>query len=44
MSADWIEAETDDQALTLAHGQSDSRRFELWERNRLVGSYPAQSG
>lgn len=34
--ADWIAADTDDQALLLASRQADGASFELWDRQRLV--------
>lgn len=43
MSADWIEADADDQALSHARDRADSGAFELWDRKRLVGSYPTRS-
>jgi hypothetical protein len=43
-SADWIEAEADDQALAHARDRADSGRFELWDRKRLVGSHPQRDG
>jgi hypothetical protein len=39
MSADWIEADADEQALDHARERADSGRFELWESRRLVGSH-----
>lgn len=42
MSADWIEAEADSEALRQAADQMDGHSFELWERGRLVG--PADGG
>ena len=35
-NADWIAADSDEQAITHAHGRADGAWFELWERNRLV--------
>jgi hypothetical protein len=40
VSADWIEADSDELALEQAHGRAGERRFELWQQNRLVGSSP----
>jgi hypothetical protein len=34
-TADWIEAEADDEALRLA--SETSGNFELWQRDRLIG-------
>lgn len=36
MSADWIEAEEDADALRQVHGLVDGARFELWQRKRRV--------
>jgi len=40
ISAEWVEAESDDLALTEAHKAvvTGGVSFELWERNRLVAS------
>ena len=38
MSADWIEAEDDTDALREARERDGSGRIELWERNRLVAN------
>ena len=38
MSADWIEANTDDDALRQAHERVDGSRFEIWDRGRLISS------
>lgn len=35
-SAEWIEAEADEQAQSEARSRSDSSSFELWDKNRLV--------
>jgi hypothetical protein len=36
-SAEWVEAEADDEALCQAHAMADGAQcFELWERQRLV--------
>jgi hypothetical protein len=40
VSADWIEADSDELALEQAHGRAGERRFELWQQNRRVGSSP----
>jgi hypothetical protein len=36
MSADWIDAEGDQQAIAQARERA-AGRFELWQRNRLIG-------
>lgn len=36
MSALWVEADGDDDAVREAHAQIDGARFELWEKQRLV--------
>ena len=36
ISAEWIAADADDDALRAAHQMIDGARFELWERKRLV--------
>jgi hypothetical protein len=42
-SAEWIEAEADEEALRQANAMVDgARNFELWERRRLVAR--TQSG
>lgn len=43
-SADWIAADSDEQALTHAHKQARGARFEVWDRNRLVGRHPDNNG
>ena len=40
VSADWIEADSDELALEQAQERAGERRFELWQQNRLVGSSP----
>ena len=42
-SADWIDAEADEQALEQARDHAGGGRFELWERERLVGSLPRRA-
>lgn len=37
MSADWIAADTDEQALQHVRDRLDGTRYELWERKRLIG-------
>ena len=47
MSAEWIEAPADEDAVRDARGRADTGSFELWDKNRLVersrtsGSPPA---
>lgn len=36
IAADWLEAESDEDALCEAAERTPSRTFELWERERLV--------
>ena len=36
MNAEWIEAESDEAALSQAQQRADSGCFELWDKNRLV--------
>jgi hypothetical protein len=36
ISADWLEAETDEDALVQAQDLSGGRQFELWDRDRLI--------
>jgi hypothetical protein len=36
ISADWLEAEADDDALAQAQDHSGGRPFELWDRDRLI--------
>ena len=37
--ADWIQAESDEQAITEARKlKPDMSRCEIWQRNRLVAS------
>jgi hypothetical protein len=38
ISADWLEAKADEEALRMAREQVDGERFELWDRNRLISS------
>jgi len=39
-SADWIEADSDEDAIREARERDGSGHVELWERNRLVGNVP----
>ena len=43
-TAEWLEAENDDEALKTAFERGDGRMCEVWERNRFVGSIPNRSG
>ena len=36
MSADWIAADSDSEALRHVRDQINGTRYELWERKRLV--------
>lgn len=36
MSADWIAADSHDEAVKHVRAQIDGARFELWDRKRLV--------
>jgi len=36
MGADWIEAESDSDAMQEVRERVNGARFELWDRNRLV--------
>lgn len=38
VSADWLQANADDEALRQACEQMDGTPFELWDRNRLIRS------
>jgi hypothetical protein len=41
--ADWIEADTDDEAIEKARErQQGARKCEIWERRRLVRTLNAQ--
>ena len=39
--AEWIAADTDEQAVAFARTKRISVRCELWDRNRLVAEIPA---
>jgi hypothetical protein len=43
-TAEWIEAEADDHALSQARELVGNSSFELWERNRLVTQPAANIG
>jgi len=36
MGSDWIEAESDSDAMQEVRERVNGARFELWDRNRLV--------
>lgn len=36
VSADWLTAAADDEALRQAQDRCDGSHFELWDRNRLI--------
>ena len=40
-SAEWLEAADDDSAITAVKARSTARRWELWQRQRLVAEIPA---
>ena len=40
--AEWIEAADDNEARSVAKDRSNSGRYELWERQRLVERVPGQ--
>ena len=41
--ADWIEAESDDDALVTARGlRPDAHRCEVWQKDRLVAKLTDQ--
>jgi hypothetical protein len=44
VGADWIEAETDEEALVSARDNGAGSRFELWERNRFVADHSSHDG
>lgn len=35
-TADWLAADSDEEAIAHVRKRAGSSRFELWERNRLV--------
>ena len=37
-AAEWLEAESDEQALEAARALNGGPAFELWERGRLVSA------
>jgi hypothetical protein len=44
-NAEWVEASSDDDALTESRNRCGSGSFELWEKNRLVERFrPPISG
>lgn len=42
-TGDWIEADSDDDALRQAEERAGGGSFELWERQRLVGASPGSA-
>ena len=44
MTAEWIEAENDEDALEKARARCKIGGYELWDRNRLVGQGGARNG
>lgn len=36
MSAEWIDAEEDDEAIEAAKNMMDGHKYELWANSRLV--------
>jgi hypothetical protein len=42
-TAEWVEADGDDDALEKARVRCKIGAFEVWERNRLVGRTDATS-
>jgi hypothetical protein len=40
-TAEWIEANADEEALRQAHAVVDGKAFELWERQRLIAAKKA---
>jgi hypothetical protein len=39
--AEWIEAETDDEAINEALSRHSSSPLELWQHERLIAKIPA---
>ena len=37
-TGEWIDAADDDEAMRIARESDGHGKFELWERNRFVGS------
>jgi hypothetical protein len=42
VTADWIEAERDEDALREAHVRVEGAEHELWQRGRLVARISAE--
>lgn len=42
-AAEWIEADTDEQALSIAHEMCHAVGCEVWEQGRFVGRVAANS-
>jgi len=41
-TGEWIDAADDEEAMRVAHANGAEGKFELWERNRFVGSIAAK--
>lgn len=39
-TAEWIEADDDDDARNQARERMDGIQYEMWQRNRLVARHP----
>jgi hypothetical protein len=39
ISADWVEADSDEDAVRQAQERAGDGRFELWDRQRLISSF-----
>ena len=44
MTAEWLEASDDEQAMALARDARKPSPCEIWDRNRLVGRLEADPG
>ncbi len=44
VTADWLEAVNDAEALHTARKMHDSFRIEVWDRERLAGRYQRRLG
>lgn len=42
-TADWIEADDDEDARNQARERMDGSRYEMWQRNRLVTRHPDET-
>ena len=43
-AADWLEADSDEEALEKARAQQQPTTCEIWDRGRLVGAIPPYRG